>query len=178
MRWSVHGERSIYSSDWVGLSLVDVEIPGGDRFDHHVVRVPYEAAGTVVHDPDRGVLLLWRHRFITDTWGWEIPAGGIDPGEQPRDAAARETREETGWEPQHLRELLTYHPSNGLSDQTFHLFAARGAEHVGEPTDPYEAERIEWVSVDDVTTHIREGRVTDGLSLTALLAAANLGVLG
>ncbi len=49
--------------------------------------------------PARGVLLLWRHRFITDTWGWEIPAGGIDPGETPPDAAARETLEETGWEP-------------------------------------------------------------------------------
>ena len=94
VRWQVHGERVLYDSDWVRLALVDVEIPGGERFEHHVVRMPNKAAGTVVHDPDRGVLLLWRHRFITDTWGWEIPAGGIDPGETPE--AGRGARDARG----------------------------------------------------------------------------------
>ena len=99
-----------------------------------------------MHDPDRGVLLLWRHRFITDTWGWEIPAGRIEPGETPEAAAARETLEETGWEPSALRPLFRYHPTNGVSDQTFHIFVADGATHVGEPTDAGEAERVEWVA--------------------------------
>jgi ADP-ribose pyrophosphatase YjhB (NUDIX family) len=97
MKWTVHGERTIYDSPWVRLALTDVEIPGGARFDHHVVRMPAAASGTVVHDPARGVLLLWRHRFTTDTWGWEVPAGRIDDGETPEQAAARETLEETGW---------------------------------------------------------------------------------
>lgn len=99
MRWTVHGERAVYGSDWVGVALVDAEVPGGRRFDHHVVRLPREAVGTVVHELDRGVLLLWRHRFITDSWGWEIPAGGVDADESPTTAAAREVLEETGWRP-------------------------------------------------------------------------------
>jgi hypothetical protein len=82
MRWRVHGERVIYESPWVSLHLADVELPDGTRFDHHVVRTPQKAAGAVVHD-GRGVLLLWRHRFITDTWGWEVPAGRIDPARPP-----------------------------------------------------------------------------------------------
>ncbi len=45
-----------------------------------MVLLPRPAAGTVVVDAERGVLLLWRHRFITGTWGWEIPAGGVDSG--------------------------------------------------------------------------------------------------
>jgi hypothetical protein len=81
VRWHVHGERSLYESEWVCLSLVDVELPSGRRFEHHVVRMPASAAGVVVTDPDHdGVLLLWRHRFTTDTWGWEIPAGRVDAG--------------------------------------------------------------------------------------------------
>lgn len=164
----MHGERTLYASDWVGLGLVDVEVPGGARFDHHVVRVPRPAVGTVVHDPTRGVLLLWRHRFITDTWGWELPAGGVDPGESLADAAAREVLEETGWRPGPLREQLTWHPSNGLSDQVFTCFVADGAEHVGEPSDPAESERVEWVPVDRVRELVRTGAVTDGLSLTGL----------
>jgi 8-oxo-dGTP pyrophosphatase MutT (NUDIX family) len=169
MRWRVHGERSIYDSEWMCLRMVDVELPDGHRFEHHVVRYPNPAAGTVVADPDRGVLLLWRHRFITDTWGWEIPAGRVDPGEAPLDAAAREVREETGWQPGALRRLTSIHPSNGSSDQVFHLFAADGATYDGPPSDPSEAERVEWLTTDSLRDEIAAGRMPDGLSLTAVL---------
>jgi 8-oxo-dGTP pyrophosphatase MutT (NUDIX family) len=171
MRWTVHGERTLYDSAWVRLALVDVEIPGGRRFEHHVVRVPRPAAGVVVYDPERGVLLLWRHRFITDSWGYEVPGGGVDEGETPEVATAREVLEETGWRAGPLRPLAVYHPSNGLNDQTFHLFVADGANHVGAPTDPSESERIEWVSLPDVRAALRGGLVRDGLSLTALSLA-------
>jgi 8-oxo-dGTP pyrophosphatase MutT (NUDIX family) len=171
MRWTVHGERSIYESEWVRLCMADVEVPGSRRFEHHVVRVPCEAAGTVVHDADRGLLLLWRHRFITDTWGWEVPAGRVEPGESPEQAARRETVEETGWRPNSLRHLVTYQPTNGLSDQRFNLFLGQGAVEVGDPTDPGESERVAWVSVDEVIEIIRRGHMVDGLSLTAVLYA-------
>jgi 8-oxo-dGTP pyrophosphatase MutT (NUDIX family) len=171
VQWTVHGERSIYESEWLSLVLVDVEIPDGERFEHHVVRFPNHAAGTIVRDPDRGVLLLWRHRFITDTWGWEIPAGRIDPGETPEQAAARETLEETGWEPGPLRPLFRYQPSNGISDQSFQIFVSDGATHRGDPTDAAEAERVEWVSVADVRALVRAGQMLDGLSLTSMLYA-------
>ena len=169
MRWTVHGERTIYDSPWMRLTLADVEVPGHGRFDHHVLRMPVAASGTVVHDPGRGVLLLWRHRFITDSWGWEVPAGRIDEGESPEQAAAREALEETGWRPGPLRHLTTYFPHNGSSDSTFHLFVADGATHVGEPSDPSESERVAWVTADELRAAIRTGRVGDGLSLTALL---------
>ena len=171
MRWQVHGERSLYESDWVNLRLVDVELPDGSRFEHHVVRTPYEAAGVVVADPTRGVLLLWRHRFITDTWGWEVPAGHVDAGESPEAAAAREVLEETGWRPGPLRHLVTYNPMNGLADKRFHLFVAEGATHVGEPSDVNEAERVAWVPLDEVRRLARAGEMRDGLSLTAVLYA-------
>jgi len=177
MRWQVHGERVLYDSDWVRLVLVDVEIPGGERFEHHVVRLPRQAAGAIVYDPERGVLLLWRHRFITDTWGWEIPAGRIDPGETPQVAAAREALEETGWEPNELRPLMRYQPTNGLSDQVFHIFVADGATYAGEPTDPGESERVEWKTVADLRALVQDGQMLDGLSLTAVLYALAFGEL-
>ncbi len=169
MRWIVHGERVIYDSEWMRLAMVDVEIPGVGRFDHHVLRMPAAASGTVIHDPDRGILLLWRHRFITDTWGWEIPAGRIEAGELPVAAAAREALEETGWRPGAVRPLTTYFPHNGSSDLTFHLFVADGAVHVGEPSDPSESERVAWRTVEEVRDSIAGGEIGDGLSLTALL---------
>lgn len=165
----MHGEKTIYTSEWMNLGLVDVEVPGHERFDHHVVRFPRPAAGTVIHDPDRGVLLLWRHRFISDTWGWELPAGGVDPGETLEEAAIREAIEEAGWRPDALRHLITYQPINGSVDQRFAIFMANTAVEVGPPTDASEAERIEWVPLDRLRDEIRAGRVTDGMSLTGLL---------
>jgi 8-oxo-dGTP pyrophosphatase MutT (NUDIX family) len=177
MRWRVHGERSLYESDWMSLRLVDVEIPGAARFEHHVVRFPLPAVGVVVHDAARGVLLLWRHRFITDTWGWEVPAGRVEKGEPLDVAAARETEEETGWRPGPLRPLVSFHPSNGASDQTFHLFVADGATRIGDPVDAFEAERVEWVPVPTLRDLVAAGQVTDGLSLTGLSTALALGAI-
>jgi 8-oxo-dGTP pyrophosphatase MutT (NUDIX family) len=155
----------------MSLGLVDVEIPGHTRFDHHVVRFPNPAAGTVIHDAERGVLLLWRHRFITDTWGWELPAGGVDPGETLEQGAVREAIEEAGWRPRQMRLMLRYHPINGAVDQTFAVFFAEGADEVGPPTDASEAERVEWVPLPRVRDEIRAGRVTDGMTVTGLLWA-------
>ena len=169
MEWIVHGERPIYTSEWLDLTLADIETPSGRRYEHHVVRAPAEASGVVVDDPARGVLMMWRHRFITDSWGWEIPAGRVDPGESAEDAARREMVEETGWSPIGLRWMTAYHPTNGLSDARFNLYAAGSADRVGAPTDPDEAERVEWQTWDTVRRHLRDGIVGDGLSVTALL---------
>ena len=82
--WTVHGERSIYDSEWMSMRLVDVETPSGSRFEHHVVRMPFDAAGTLVVVDD-AVLLIWRHRFISDTWGWDCL---LYTSPSPRDYAA------------------------------------------------------------------------------------------
>jgi 8-oxo-dGDP phosphatase len=169
VRWTVHSERTIYDSPWVRLALTDVELPSGKRFDHHVVRAPANASGVVVRDAAKGFLLLWRHRFTTDSWGWEVPAGRIDEGESPSECARRETIEETGWIPGTLTALMAYHPNNGQSDLVFNVFMADGAVLLGAPSDPDEAQRVEWISTDAIRSEIRAGRVRDGLTLTALL---------
>ena len=169
--WLHRGESTLYTSDWVNLHLADVVLPDGTQIDHHVVRMPAPASGVVVQRDDE-VLLLWRHRFITDTWGWEIPAGRTDAGETPEASARREMLEETGWEAGTIRPLISYHPTNGLSDQRFDLFLAEDPVHRGGPTDISEAERIEWRPWTEVLDLLRTGQITDGLSTTGLHHAA------
>ncbi|MHB1496539.1 MAG: NUDIX hydrolase [Acidimicrobiales bacterium] len=110
--------------------------------------------------------------------GWEIPAGRVETGENPEEAAQREAIEETGWRPVGLRPLLSYQPANGLSDQQFHLFLCERAEHLGEPTDTAEFERLEWVSTERLSNIAKAGEMLDGLSLTAVLYALAFGLLG
>jgi 8-oxo-dGTP pyrophosphatase MutT (NUDIX family) len=175
-RWRVHGERPLYTSDRLSVRIADVELPDGTRFDHHVVRMPRPAVGVIVTDPARGVLLLRRHRFITDTWGWEIPAGGVDPGETLEEAGERESIEETGWRPLELEYLGFSHPTNGLVEQRFEYFLATRAERVGD-FERTETESIAWFAPDDVRTLIEQSEVPDGLSVTALGLAFTLGRL-
>jgi 8-oxo-dGTP pyrophosphatase MutT (NUDIX family) len=175
-RWRIHGERTIYASDWLNVCLTDVELPDGTRFDHHVVRLPRPAVGVIVRDDDQRVLLLRRHRFITDTWGWEIPAGRVEPDETLEQAAERESIEETGWRPLELEYLGFSHPTNGLMEQRFEFFLAPRGEYVGE-FDRTETESIAWFAPDDVRTLIEQGEVPDGLSVTALGIAFALRLL-
>ena len=165
--WVNRGESVIYGSDWVSLHVADVVMPDGTQVDHHVARMPRPAVGTIM-TRDHHVLLLYRHRFITDTWGWEMPAGGVDVGEGPADAAVREAREESGWEPASVTPLCDFNPANGILDQTFHIFISGDAVDRGEPTDRNEAARIEWVQVDDVRHLLTSGQIVDGLTFGAI----------
>lgn len=174
-RWKVHGERVLHDSDTVRLGLADVELTDGTRIDHHVVRIPFQVVSLVVSDGEGRVLLIWRHRFIPDTWSWDVPAGKVAPDESPPDAAVRACMDETGWRPGPARLLGAYHPSPGISDQRFGVHVARGAEQIGEPSSN-EVERLAWVPLDDVRKLIRDGQV-DGLSLTSLLWALEAGEL-
>jgi 8-oxo-dGTP pyrophosphatase MutT (NUDIX family) len=171
-RWTVHGERALYTSEWVNLSLADVELPDGRRLEHHVVRFPRHSIAAVVIDDAERVLMLWRHRFITDAWGWEIPAGWTEDEEPAIEGARREVEEETGWSPGPLRPLCSFASLPGISDGRFHLFVGDGASHVGPPLDPTEADRIAWVPLADVPALIERGELSDGPTLTALAVAA------
>ena len=168
-RWRVHGERLVYGSEWMSMALVDVETPSGRRFEHHAVRYPQPAVGTLVV-VDGAVLMLWRHRFITDTWGWEVPAGRIEAGETVAAAARRETLEESGWEPGPTTPVVSWHPANGTADMRFNVERATTAVWRGEPTDLDESARVDWVPLHEVASLLRADRIGDGLSVVALLA--------
>jgi len=167
-RWRTFGERTIYDSPWVWLGQVDVELPGGERIWHHVVRLN-QAVGMALLDGHDRVLLLWRHRFIPDRWGWELPGGMVDDGEEPADAARRELEEETGYRAGRVEHLVTFQPLAGLADSERAVFTGRDPERVGEPTDTSESARIEWVPLASVPGLIASGQIWTGGSLVGLL---------
>jgi 8-oxo-dGTP pyrophosphatase MutT (NUDIX family) len=166
--WHNLGEQPVISTPWFRLNRAEVELPGGRQLDHYVLRVPPVVLAAVLDGRDR-VLLLWRHRFIPGSWGWELPGGICDPEEDLAAAAARETLKESGWEPAELRPLLRLESYSGLTDSASHIFWTGRADHRGEPAASFEADRIEWIPLDEVPTLISGGRIPAATSATALL---------
>jgi 8-oxo-dGTP pyrophosphatase MutT (NUDIX family) len=167
MRWEVRSEKPLYTDEWLDVRIADVELPGGHHLDHRLIRTR-PGAGVVIA-VDGQVLLLWRHRFITDSWGYEIPLGKLDPGEDPAAGAAREAEEETGWRPGPLEYLLRIEPTPGISDSVHHVYRAEGATRIGPPEDAHESEHIEWVPLASIPRLVADGKITSGTTLAALL---------
>jgi len=168
LRTKVRSERTVYDTPWVRVSLADIEPPDGRRFEHHVLRLPPVAIAAVLNDADE-VLMLWRHRWVIDSWGWELPGGIIDGQEDGAATAAREVEEETGWRPQPLKHLVTFQPMMGMADAQHEVYVGRGATRVGEPSDLEEAGRVAWIPMAAVLGLIGKGEVQGSGSLVGLL---------
>ncbi|MEW2050655.1 NUDIX hydrolase [Streptomyces sp. NPDC005476] len=168
MEWKTHGERQIYTNPWVNLCLVDVQQPDGRRWEYHVVRLRHLSVAAVVNDRQE-VLMMWRHRFITDSWAWELPMGLVEEGETPEEAAAREVLEETGWRPGPIKPLIYAEPANGITDSQHHVFRADGATYEGPPTEKNESDRIEWIPLSEIRGMIDRREIVSSGSLVGLL---------
>ena len=167
-RWTIHGERLVDVTRRLRLSIASVELPDGVTFEQYVLRIPKAAMMIVIDDQNR-VLMMWRHRFIIDRWVWELPGGYVDPNEDPAVTAAREVEEETGWRPRNVRPLVSMQPIVGSADAENLMFVATGADHIGEPEDINEAEKIDWVPLDSVRERIDSGEIVGAASLVGLL---------
>nr|MDT0658704.1 NUDIX hydrolase [Micromonospora sp. DSM 115978] len=167
--WTIHDERVVDDTRRAALSIADVELPDGTRFEQYVLRVPSAAMVIVLDEADR-VLMMWRHRFIINRWVWELPGGYLDPDEDPAICAAREVEEETGWRPRSIEKLLTFQPMVGTIDQDNIVYLARGADQTGSAPDINETERIGWIPLSEVQHHINDGGIVGAGSVAGLLA--------
>lgn len=179
--WATFGERFVYDNRWVRLGLVDVEAPNGERWEYHVVHLARIAIGLIVDERDR-VLMLWRYRFPTDQWGYELLGGLVEDGEDPADTARREVGEETGYrpvgEPEHL---VSFEPLPGQVTADTDVYLWRKVEKVGEPTDTEEVGRLEWVPLSRVLEFVKRREVLGAGALVPLLyylASRGLGAAG
>jgi 8-oxo-dGTP pyrophosphatase MutT (NUDIX family) len=166
--WKVLSSRPIYESPWVKLGLSEVVLPSGQHFEHHTVTMPAAAMAVVLSDDRAEVLLSWRHRFVSDTWNFELPGGLVEDGEPPERTIAREILEETGYSAESIKQLVTFEPMIGMVSSPHHVFLAEGVTRVAEPTEDDEGS-YEWVPMSEVPALIRDGKIRNSGTLVGLL---------
>ncbi|TAJ25726.1 MAG: NUDIX hydrolase, partial [Nitrospirae bacterium] len=117
--------KNIYTGKVVTLNLETVTLPNGQSVELEIIRHP-GAAAMVPMKNDGTVVLIKQYRHAAGGFIYEIPAGKLHPGEDPRDCAARELEEEIGYRAAKLELLFSIFTAPGFADEVIHIYLATG----------------------------------------------------
>lgn len=158
--------ETIFEGRILTLRVDEVETADGHRSTREVV-VHGGAVGVVcVHEEN--VVLVRQFRYATGERLLEIPAGKLDPDEDPVACARRELVEEVGLRPRTLEHLVTYYTTPGFTNERFHLYLCENALPEAGETDPGEVIEVVRRPVGDLRGLLRSGEVRDAKSLLGL----------
>jgi ADP-ribose pyrophosphatase len=147
----------------------EVELPNGRRTKRDVVRHP-GAVAIVPLLPDGRIVLVRQYRYAAGKTLLEIPAGTLEPGEDPLECAARELREETGFEAGEMEGLLSCFMAPGYSSEVIHFFVARDLREVGAELEPDEAIENEALELGEILERIRDNTIEDAKTIVGILS--------
>ena len=161
--------QSIYEGRVVRLHVDIVETADGRETTREIVE-HVDCVAVVVIDDEDNVLLVRQFRKPVEKELLEIPAGGIDPGEEPEDAVRRELREEIGYLPHKLERLGGFYSTPGYCTEYLYLYLARDlapSQLFAEDTGSIELVRVPLRQIPGL---IASGGICDAKSIAGLLA--------
>lgn len=164
----VVSSKEIYQGKIISVRVDEIALPG----DRVAVREVVEHPGAVVVaavDSEGYVYLVRQYRHAVGRELLELPAGGLEPGEEPFAAAQRELREETGLTAEEWTSLGSFYSSPGFANERLHAYLARDLKEV--ETDPDDDEDLEIVrcSLAELIGGLED--LTDAKTLATLLLA-------
>ena len=169
--------RQVYRGRVVDFGVEKVRLPNGVETELEIVRHP-GAAGVVALDEQLRVVLIHQYRHAGGGFLWEIPAGVLQPGEEPVACAQRELAEEVGLAARRLELLVSMLPTPGYSDECIHLFLGRELSSVAMAREEDEViQSVERIPLADALAMVRRREIPDAkTALALLLAGAAVGV--
>jgi ADP-ribose pyrophosphatase len=165
--------RRVHTGRVIALDIDMVRFPDGTTGELEVVRHPGASAIVPVlgqsTDPDPVILLIKQYRYATNGTLFEIPAGRLDPGEDPADCAGRELREETGCSAASIVHLFTMFTTPGFTDELIHLYAATGLTRGASAREQDEFIELAEFPLSETLAMIDRGEIRDAKTALALL---------
>jgi ADP-ribose pyrophosphatase len=167
-RARILGSKIIYDGPVFGVRRDEVIEPSGVRAVREVITHPGSVVVLPVL-PDKRILMIRQYRYAARQYLWELVAGRMDAGETPREAAARELIEETGYRAKRFRVFLDVFPTPGFLEERMFILLAEGLT-AGKP-EPEEDEKIVSHAYDrkQLEGMIRRGKLRDAKSIAGIL---------
>lgn len=165
---SIISSRRVYNGQIVNLRVDRVRLPNGQEADRETVEHG-DCVAIVALDGDHNILLVNQYRLPVSRVLLEIPAGGIDPGEDPETAVRRELQEEAGYLPRQVERLGGFYASPGYCTEYLHLYLATDlvpSRLVAEDTEGIELVRVPLTGIPGLIT---SGKICDAKSIAGLL---------
>ena len=162
--------KTIFEGKIVRLTLDQAELPNGTLAAREVVYHPGGVA-VLALDEENNVALVRQCRYPIRRELLELPAGKLDPGEDPMTGALRELKEETGAVPDVFLPLGRIIPAPGCYGEVLHLFLARGLRMEDQHLDPDEFLNVERIPFEEMVHRCLTGEIEDAKTVAAVLKA-------
>jgi ADP-ribose pyrophosphatase len=159
--------RTLHDGPVGSFGLEEAQLPSGKRVTLEILRHPGAAAVVPFMDDER-ILLLHQYRHAPGGTIWEVPAGKLDPGEDPEACAARELEEETGYRAGRIERTGVILTSPGFTDERIHLFCAYDLQPGTLQHEHAEHIEIHEVRFSEALDMIERGEIIDAKSIVAL----------
>ena len=166
--WEVIGDREIFSNPILRLHQERIRVEDGRETDWSVVDVGDGASVMPILEDGR-IVMIRQHRQAVGYPIWEFPAGRVDAGETPAEAAIRELREEAGYAAGSHQDLGFVWPLVGIVRHRVHLFAAWDLSEAKTAREPFEDIEVKAFSKAEIDRMVGAGEIEDGITLSALL---------
>ncbi|MCR4435534.1 MAG: NUDIX hydrolase [Clostridiales bacterium] len=165
--------REVYKGGIISVNVLDVVLPDGKRAKRDVVRHP-GASVIIPLSEDSELYMVRQFRKPIERETLELPAGKLDSGEDPKECAKRELKEETGLEAEEMKPLISLYSTPGFSDEILHMFVATGLKEGKACAD--EDEFISWekIPVKKLVDMVLNHEVTDGKTIIGILLAEKI----
>jgi ADP-ribose pyrophosphatase len=167
----VAASRTVFTGRRIEVRVDRLRLPDGREHDFEMIHHP-GAAAVVPLLATGEVLMLRQYRHATGGWLLEIPAGTLQPGEAPEACAARELREETGFQASALQPLGWIWTTPGFTDERIWLYLGTGLSAGRQALDDDEMLTVARLPLVQAVTMAAGGEIVDGKSVVALLRAA------
>ncbi len=158
-----------YENQWIKVFHEEVITPGKTEGIYGRVHFKGTAIGIVPVDEEMNTWLVGQYRYTLNEYSWEIPMGGCPSGEEPLNAARRELAEETGLRASEWRQIQKVHTSNSITDECGLVFLANGLQQGEMSHELTEDITVKKLPLNDAVKWAREGKITDVISVAALL---------
>jgi len=162
--------KLIYKGRIVNLNLETVTLPNGATVELEVIHHPGAAAVVPIKD-DGMVVLIRQYRHAVRGYIYEIPAGKLHPGEDPRDCAQRELEEEIGYRATTLELLVSVFTTPGFTDEIIHIYKGTGLMPGTQNLGHDEVIEIIEIPLEKALAQIREGVIRDAKTMIGLQTA-------